>query len=103
MGNLYQARRVEIALLGIRANRHACIDDSISYRDVGDAVADRFNDSRRFAAETHRQVEWIQACSMIGIDQVEADHGMPDLCFAGSRFREINLFPLEDLGSTVFV
>ena len=102
-GNLYQARRVEIAVLGIRTDRHARIDDVISHGNVGDAVADRFNDARRFAAETHRQLHRVQTGTVISVDQVEADRGMANLCLSLARFGELDLFPFQDLGSTVFM
>ncbi len=107
VGNLHDARRRDVARFTVAADRlqrrAARVDDAVAGLELGDAVADGFDDARRLAADAARQRDLVDAAAMVRVDVVEADRFVAHADLAGAGRREIHVLPLHDFRSTLFV
>ena len=90
--------RCDQSCFGIGAD-HRCVGDPVARFQMGDAVADRIDDSRGLHARHERQRQRIKAGAVIDIDVVQPHCGLlqPDL--AGTRRADLDLFPLQHFGT----
>ena len=76
-----------------------CVGDPVARFQMGDAGADRIDDTRRLHARHERQRQRVEAGAVIDIDVVQPDCGLlqPDL--AGTRLADLDLVPLQHFGT----
>ncbi len=80
-------------------------------RAVADAVtdlealhlrADRFDDAGRLVADDGGQLDGVQAAPEIGVDEVDADAGVPHQHFADAGCTQLDLLDHEVVGAAQF-
>src|SRR6478735_8906580 len=87
--------------LGVTADR-TCIGDAVAWLDIGDAWADRLDDSGAFDAGREGYLLRVKAGAVIDVDEVETRCALADLRFAGAGITDLDFFPFEDLGTPGF-
>ena len=103
LGTLTSLSAAYEPLFRIGAGRAACISHAVSDLDLGHTLADRFHHAGAFATDATGQRQRVQAGTMVGIDEVQADRGVPDLGLAFSRITDFDVVELQNLGSTRFM
>ena len=77
-------------------------------RELGDVVAHAtgetaLDDPGRLGTEPRREIHRVEACPVIGVDEVEPNCRMSDERFSFTGFADIDLFITEHFGSAIFV
>ena len=68
----------DIVGFGIGADGAAAIADAVAHLEAGDALAQRLHHAGRFRAQAGRQRQRIKPGAVIGVDEIDADGGVPD-------------------------
>ena len=88
---------------GIGAQRRAEHADPIVRREALDAAAHRFDDADALEPQPGRQIDAVQARSVIGVDIVEPRGAGANPHLTRLRFSEIDLYPAQHLRPAMFL
>ena len=61
--------------------------------------ANGFDDARRFASQTAGQWQRIQACSVIGVNEIDADRRLPKSDLSLRGLADFDIFPSKNFGT----
>src|SRR5208337_4984728 len=93
---LDEEARLDVALLGVGAERHR-IGDAVARLEVRYPRTDLDDLARALGARRERQRRRIEAGALINIDEVDADRVLPEPDLALARLRQLDLLELHDL------
>ena len=98
MGSLTKMLDVDVALLGVGAERRG-VGDAVAGLEILDALADRDDFARAFVAgrEGPRRRR-IEAGAIIDVEIIDADGAMAHARFAGPGRRELDILQTHDVG-----
>src|SRR3569623_971634 len=99
VGQLEELFRGQVAFAGISAARRAEGTDTLPHRKAGHALPDRCEHAGRLTAEATGQLDRVEAATVIGVDEVEADRGVAHADLAGTRGRQVDIVPLDHFGT----
>src|SRR3954451_13426082 len=102
VGQLHQPVGVDQPLFGIAADGSR-ISDSVAALHIVDVGTDRFDHAGAFDARSERELLRVQPTAVIHIDEIEAGGLLPYLDLPTFGLSDLDVFPLEDIGSAGFV
>jgi hypothetical protein len=86
---------------GVAADRRAGRSDTIADREIGHAIAQRFDHANALRTQAARQLEWIETGALIDFDEVEPDRGRANPDLAGSGVGQVDIDPLDHFRPTM--
>ena len=86
----------------ISAQRTAAIGDAVSFLDGRDAIAQCIDNPGRFQPQPGRKADGIKSAALIGVDEIDADHGVLHTHLTRTGLRQRNVLQREDFGSAEF-
>src|SRR3954451_21434048 len=99
---VHQPVGVDQRLSGISADRPS-IGDPIADAHMLDVRAHAFDDARALDSRRERELLRVQPLAVIDIDEIEAGAPLPNHYLPGFGLPNIDVFPLEDIGSSHFM
>ena len=102
IGNFDHAVGRHIAGLAVRANQSG-VRNPIALLESAHAGAHRVDNPRSLVARHGGQLHRIQARALIGVDEIDADRGVPDADLPRSGFADVDVLKLQDVRSACLV